>query len=174
MNKMEDEELQDEEEAGAIDANVAPEEVGVQLAKAGNSALKERKEVSLEGELRPFTDGQEESLDEGEGQLTIDMYQTPDEIVLESPIAGVKAEDLDIAITSESVTIRGSRQKDRRVKDEEYFYQECYWGRFSRSIILPQEVDAEKAEASVKNGVLTIKLPKLNRQRSKKLKVQSE
>lgn len=135
----------------------------VELAKAGGSVLREKKSKSFE----------EEYFDEGEGQLTIDLYQTADEIMLESPIAGVKPEDLDISITAESVTIKGARQKERKVKDEDYFYQETYWGRFSRSIILPQEVDAEKSEATIKNGVLSIRLPRLNRQRSKKLKVQS-
>ncbi|MBI4119218.1 MAG: Hsp20/alpha crystallin family protein [Parcubacteria group bacterium] len=109
--------------------------------------------------------------DEAEGQLTIDIYQTPDEIVIQSTIAGIRSEDLDIQITSESVTIRGIRRREEEVRDEDYFYQECYWGRFSRSVILPQEIDAEKAAANIKNGVLTIRLPKLNRQKSKKLKV---
>ncbi len=167
--------MNDELEEQNIDAEnlESSAEGDVELAKVGNSALSSRGGSASGGKERQSL-ADEEFLDEGDGQLTIDMYQMPDEIILESPIAGVKAEDLDIAITSESVTIKGSRQKERRVKDEDYFYQECYWGRFSRSIILPQEVDAEKAEAFVKNGVLTIKLPKLNRQRSKKLKVQSE
>ena len=91
--------------------------------------------------------------------------------MIESTIAGVKPDDLDISITNESVTIRGRREKEKRVKDEDYFYQECYWGRFSRSIILPQEVDSDSAEASFKNGVLIIRLPKINRQKTKKLKV---
>lgn len=160
---MNEEELQNEETQN-IDTNLEPEtEAAVEFAKAGGSLLKEKK-----------TSTEEEFYDEGEGQLTIDVYQNPDEIVLESPIAGVKPEDLDISITSESVTIKGQRQKERRIKDEDYFYQECYWGKFSRSVILPQEVDAEKAEAFIKNGVLTVKLPKLNRQRSKKIKVQPE
>lgn len=163
---MEEENSQNEEikkdEVQDVDVELDSEgDAEIELAKAGNSALKEKKSAG------------EDFYDEGEGQLTVDLYQTPDEIILESPIAGVKPEDLDISITSESVTIKGSRQKERRIKDEDYFYQECYWGRFSRSIILPQEVDAEKAEAVIKNGVLIIKLPKLNRQRSKKLKVQS-
>ena len=157
------EELKEEQNLDAENLDSDIEEVDAELAKSGSPALKERKSMA-----------DEDAFDEGEGQLTIDMYQTQDEIVLESPIAGVKAEDLDIAITSESVTIKGSRQKERRIKNEDYFYQECYWGKFARSIILPQEVDAEKSEAFVKNGVLTIKLPKLNRQRSKKLKVQAE
>jgi HSP20 family protein len=112
-----------------------------------------------------------ELLEEGEGQLSIDVFQTPTEIVVESTIAGVKPEDLDIDITNESVTIRGRRVKENKISDEDYFYQECYWGKFSRSIILPQEVDAENAEASLKNGVLTVRLPKIDRQKSKKLKV---
>lgn len=109
--------------------------------------------------------------EEGEGQLTIDVYQTPEEVVVESTIAGVKPEDLDISITNEAVTIRGKREKTETIKDEDYFYQECYWGKFSRSIILPQEIDADKAVASLKNGILIIRLPKLNRQKTKKLKI---
>ena len=120
----------------------------------------EKKENELEG-----------IFEEGEGQLTIDVYQTPDEVVVESTIAGVKPEDLDISITNEAVTIRGKREKTETIKDEDYFYQECYWGKFSRSIILPQEIDSEKAVASLKNGILVIRLPKLNRQKTKKLKI---
>lgn len=108
---------------------------------------------------------------EGDGQLVVDVYQTPEEIIIESPIAGVDPDNLDVSITAESVTIRGSRSRDKKIKDEDYFYQECYWGKFSRSIILPQEIDAEKAEATINNGVLTVLLPKLNRQKQKKLRV---
>lgn len=111
---------------------------------------------------------------EDDGQLTVDVYQTPDEIIIESPMAGVRPEDLDVSVTSDSVTVRGKREREERIKDENYFYQECYWGKFSRSLILPQEVDAEKTEASIKNGVLTVRLPKLNRQKSKRLKVKLE
>ena len=157
---MEDEEINEEETSS--EGSATAEEPEIDLVKSG-SVVRER-----------HSDLAEESGDEDEGQLTVDLYQSADEIVLESPIAGVKPEDLDIAITSESVTIKGKREKDRRIKDEDYFYQECYWGRFARSIILPQEVDAEKSEAAIKNGVLVIKLPKLNRQRSKKIKVQAE
>ncbi|MEK7554830.1 MAG: Hsp20/alpha crystallin family protein [Patescibacteria group bacterium] len=109
-----------------------------------------------------------------EGQLAIDVYQTGDSIIVESPIAGVAPDDIDIAITSESVTIRGKRVRERHVREEDYVYQECYWGKFSRSVSLPQEVDADKAEASIKNGVLTIVIPKLNRSKAKKLKVKTD
>ena len=134
------------------------EEAQIELTKAGSSALRTR---SSDRDLS----------EETEGQLTIDVYQTSNCIVIESTIAGVKPEDLDIDITNESVTIKGSREKEEKISDNDYIYQECYWGRFSRSVILPQEVDPEAAEASMKNGILTIKLPKLDRHRAKKLKV---
>jgi HSP20 family protein len=109
---------------------------------------------------------------EDEGQLTVDVYQTPTEIFVESPIAGVAPEDIDVSITPETVTIKGRREREREVREEDYVYQECYWGRFSRSVVLPTEVDADAAKASIKNGVLTIRVPKLNRARLKKVKVE--
>ena len=109
--------------------------------------------------------------DEGEGQLTVDVYQTPDEIIVESTVAGVKPDAIDIDVTSESITIRGERHHENKVDENDYFYQECFWGKFSRSIILPQEVDPDKAHSSLKNGVLVIKLPKIHRNKAKKLKI---
>jgi len=136
----------------------------VELAKARATAQRTR---SIPLQKEADDDG-----DEPEGQLTIDVYQTPDEIVVESAVAGVDPEkDLDINVTTDSITIRGRRRKTHSVKADDYFYQECYWGRFSRSVILPQEVDAERAHASFKNGVLSVHLPKLTRQQSKKLKI---
>jgi len=108
-----------------------------------------------------------------EGQLTVDVYQTDTEIVIKSTIAGIKAEDLDITITSDMVTIRGTRLHDENVPRENYFYQECYWGPFSRSIILPQDIVAEKSDAAMKDGILTIRLPKAHVLTSKKLKVKT-
>lgn len=106
-----------------------------------------------------------------EGRLTIDVYETPHEIIIKSTIAGVDPDDLDIDITSDSVSIRGERSNNEQIKTEDYFYQECYWGAFSRSIILPTEIDADKADASLENGILTITLPKLSKSQQKKLKV---
>ena len=108
-----------------------------------------------------------------EGQLTIDVYQTPEEMVIKSTIAGVKSEDLDITIATDMVTIQGARKKDESVSPEDYYYQELYWGPFSRSVILPQEIDTEGAKASMKEGVLTIRLPKFERGRTKKLRINS-
>jgi len=127
----------------------------IELAKA--SPKKRDGEVSFDSEI--------------EGQLTIDVYQTADNIVVESTIAGVKPEDIDIDISSESVTIRGKREKEERVEEGDYIYQECYWGRFARSIILPQEIDSDNSTAAFKNGILTIKLPKVSKDKKKRLKV---
>ncbi len=106
-----------------------------------------------------------------EGQLTVDLYQTPTEIIIKSMVAGVKPEDLDIAITRDMVTIKGKRETERFIKDEDYFHQELYWGSFSRTIMLPAEVEVEEAEAVEKHGLLIIKLPKIDKNRQTRLKV---
>ncbi|MEK9180492.1 MAG: Hsp20/alpha crystallin family protein [Patescibacteria group bacterium] len=111
---------------------------------------------------------------EAEGQLAIDVYQTPSDIIIESAIAGVKPEDMDITVTHDSVTIKGERRRAEESRGSDYFYQECYWGRFSRAVILPQEVDPENAQVSFRNGILTIVLPKINRKKQKKLRVKVE
>lgn len=112
--------------------------------------------------------------EEEEGQLAVDVFQTPNEIIIQAVVAGVKPDELDVSITQDMVTLRGRRQKQREISGEDYYYQELYWGAFSRSILLPQEVDADSAEATLKNGVLTIKLPKLDKNRVQKLKVKNE
>jgi HSP20 family protein len=115
-----------------------------------------------------------EEVEGEEGQLTIDVYQTESEIVIKSTIAGVNPEDIDISITNDMVTIRGKRTKDETINTENYYYQELYWGAFSRSVILPVEVDADRAKAIIKNGILTIKLPKSEKVKTKKINVRTE
>jgi len=116
---------------------------------------------------------QEEWLEEEEeGQLAIDAYQDEDNIYIKAPIAGVSIEDLEIAITDEVVTIKGMRKNESGLEREDYFVQECYWGSFMRSYILPVSVDAAKAEATLRNGILTIKIPKQEKTRTRVLKVQ--
>jgi HSP20 family protein len=109
--------------------------------------------------------------DNSEGQLTIDVYQTDNDIVIKSTIAGVKPEDLDVSINSDMVTIRGERKNEETVTEDSYYYQECYWGSFSRSVILPVDVLADKAEASMKNGIFTLRLPKADTTKTKKIQV---
>jgi HSP20 family protein len=101
--------------------------------------------------------------DEYEGQLSVDVYQTEDSLIVRSTIAGVRPEDLEITLNDDVVTIRGRRMAEMEVPKEDYFYQECYWGAFSRSIVLPVEVKAQEAKASLRDGVLTLMLPKSSR-----------
>ena len=112
--------------------------------------------------------------DYDEGQLSIDVYQTPDKIVVMSTIAGVKPEDIDISINNDMLTIRGNREKKKTIKDEDYLYSECYWGQFSRSIILPVEVEAGKVTAVIENGVLTVSLPKAKTTKQISVKVKEK
>ena len=110
--------------------------------------------------------------EEFEGQLAVDVYQTKDMIVVKAPIAGVKPEDIDVAISEDVVTIRGDRKDEFAVEKDNYYVQECFWGSFSRSVILPTSTVAEKADASLKDGVLTIQIPKVVQEdKVKKIKV---
>jgi HSP20 family protein len=111
------------------------------------------------------------SATDAEGQLTIDVYQTENDVVIKSTIAGVKPEDLDVSINNDMVTIRGERKNEEEVTGENYYYQECYWGSFSRSVVMPTDIIPEKAEASLKNGILTIRLPKAATNKVKKIQV---
>ena len=109
----------------------------------------------------------------GDGQLTVDVYQTASEIVIKTMVAGVKPEDLDIDITRDMVTIKGKRENERVVEDDDYYHKELYWGSFSRTVILPQEVDVEGAEAIERHGLLIVRLPKINKDKQTKLRVRS-
>lgn len=113
---------------------------------------------------------------EKEGQLAVDVYQTDEAIIIKSAIAGVNQEDLDIAISEDIITIRGERRdkEEEKIDEENFFFRECYWGKFSRSIILPCKIDQSKAEAKLKNGVLTIILPKLKHPDSVRLKIKEK
>ncbi len=113
---------------------------------------------------------EEQPLEE-EGELTVDIYDEGDAIVIQSTVAGVKPEDLDVSITNDTVTIRGRRERGHEVSDGAYYYKELFWGVFSRQVILPEEVEEDEAEASLKHGLLSIRLPKKRRGVVQKLKV---
>lgn len=112
----------------------------------------------------------EEKWLEAEGELAIDVYQTEDEIVIQSAIAGVKPENLDIAIERDILTIKGNRERPFE-ECGDYFTQECYWGPFSREVVMPVEIDPERVEATMKDGILTIRIPKMLREKLRKIKV---
>lgn len=96
---------------------------------------------------------------ENEGQLSVDVFREGNALVVRSTVAGAKPEDLDIAVNGDLLTIRGSREDHRQINEDDWFHQECHWGTFSRSLILPIDVDAEQADATLREGVLEIRIP---------------
>lgn len=116
-------------------------------------------------------EGPDDSEPQQDGELPVDMYQTPDAIVIRALVAGVLPEDLDIAITRDMVTIRGMREEYREAAGDEYYHRELFWGSFSRTLLLPEEVIIDEADAQEKHGLLEIRLPKVDKGRSAKLKV---
>lgn len=106
-----------------------------------------------------------------EGQLAVDVYQTEHDIVVKAPIAGVPETEIDITVQPDQVTIRGARKEVKEVTEENYYAHECFWGSFSRMVMLPAEGNPDKAKATFKNGILTIRIPKSQRSEVVKLKV---
>lgn len=133
-------------------------------------ADEEAEEETMEDE------GDWDQADEGEpqeGELPVDMYQTGDSIVIRALVAGVSPEDLDIAITRDMVTIKGHREEDQEAPDDDYYHRELFWGAFTRTLLLPEEVLIDEAEAKEQHGLLEIKLPKVDKDRSTRLKVKT-
>jgi len=94
-----------------------------------------------------------------EGQLSIDVFRDKNDLVVRSTVSGAKPEDLDVSVHGDLLTIRGKREGKSDVREEDWYYRECYWGAFSRSIVLPYEVIADRAEASLANGILEVRIP---------------
>lgn len=115
-----------------------------------------------------------ESAFPSDGQLAVDVFNTEESIIIKAMIAGVRPSDMDVDISRDMITIRGTREEDHEISDNDYYHRELYWGSFSRNILLPEEIDVEQAEASEKNGLLTIRLPKLDKHRKTKLQVRSK
>ncbi|AKM84393.1 TPA: hypothetical protein DCZ46_03525 [Candidatus Campbellbacteria bacterium] len=113
-------------------------------------------------------------MEEEEGELTIDMYQDNDNVIVKTMVAGVKPEDLDVDISRDMVTIRGKREESHEVENQDYFSRELYWGSFSRTITLPTEINIDEAQAEEKHGLLTLILPKTDKGKKAKLKVKSK
>ncbi len=133
--------------------------------------VEEPKHVLVKQDDAPGMDPWSEN--EPEGELSLDVYQTPSEIVVQTFVAGVKPEDLEINITRDMLTLRGKRQETRTIHEDDYFSRELYWGAFSRSVSLPAEVEPEDAEAIERHGLLTIRLPKIDKNKRSQLKVKS-
>lgn len=133
------------------------------------------KDYDNEPETAAFRSAKKIKESEEEGQLIIDAYKTPHAIIIQSFMAGVKPEDLDVSITRDMVTIKGKRIKSNSSYSDDYIYEELYWGAFSRSIVLPEEIDVDDSEASFsKNGVLTLTLPKIDKNKVQRIKVKND
>ncbi|HAS85166.1 MAG TPA: hypothetical protein DCS23_03835 [Candidatus Yonathbacteria bacterium] len=143
----------------------------------GTISLKDRssdfeEEVTIEQSPQgAFNQWEAEAIPEGE--LAVDVYQTNDSIIIQAMVAGVASEDLSVSVTREMITIKGKREAPKGISPENYFYQELYWGAFSRVILLPSEVETEEVEATEKHGLLTIKLPKIDKGRKQTIKIKS-
>lgn len=132
------------------------------------------KEIKKDTGKPVATEQQSEEWSSGyEGQLAIDVYQTPENIVIKSTIAGVSPEDISVTVDNDMVTVKGERRSEKTVKKEDYYYQECYWGSFSRSVILPVDVETDKIDAELKNGILTVILPKAKKERTTQISVRA-
>jgi len=116
--------------------------------------------------------GEEEEFEEG--QLAIDVYQDNDFVVIKSIVGGIRPEELDLSVTNDMVTIKGSRERNEEISEENYYYQECFWGSFSRSVILPCDIRTDQVEASMKNGILTIRMPKMEKNSATRIEVKGE
>ncbi len=155
--KVSDYELDEEQEENEID-NELPTK---------NS----RKSLHVEREDDDWAQTVTEEPEEVDGELAVDMHDTGDDLIIKTMVAGVKPEDLDVAITRDSVTIKGKREHERTSESHNHIHRELYWGSFSRTVSLPAEIDVEGAEAIEKHGLLVIKLPKIDKHRQTKLKV---
>lgn len=105
------------------------------------------------------------------GQLAVDVYETREKLVVKARTAGVNKGDLDVSISDNQLTIRGTLSSGSEDGVENYFLQECYWGEFSRTIALPVPVKEEEIEALLKDGVLTISFGKVQQDTVKKIQV---
>ena len=95
-----------------------------------------------------------------DGELVVDVFETNADFVVLAAIAGVQIKDLDISLEKEMLIIKGNRTDPHEDPEKKYFYQECFWGPFSRKVVLPENIDIDQADAQMDHGVLTIKIPK--------------
>jgi len=134
-----------------------------------------RREIPVRSEDKPVEEKitHDEHVEEEVGELPVDVYETPNEIVIQTLIAGVLPEHLSINITRDNVTISGKRESNKSIDEDSYQIRELYWGSFGRSVHLPAEIEIDAAEAIERHGMLMIKLPKIDKQRKTTLKIKS-
>lgn len=136
-------------------------------------------------EMRRIHDMLDRVMDEGmtgrgdgnwfEGLAPIDVYQTDDDVVIEASMPGVKPEDIEVSVTGDTLTLRGEVREEKDVETErDYHVRERRYRRFARSLTLPSTVDANKAEATMDNGILTLSIPKAEAAKPKQITVKAK
>ncbi len=114
------------------------------------------------------------SLREGWTVPAIDMYQTDDEIVVKAALPGIKSDEVQINITGEVLTLKGEMKHEEDKKEKAWHIHEQRWGSFERSVVLPNDVVADKAKAEFENGILTITLPKAEEVKPKVINIKAK
>jgi HSP20 family protein len=119
------------------------------------------------------TGDSDETVTESDSELSVDMYQTPSDIIIRAIIAGCRPEDIEVEIARDSVTVKGERHEKHEVQEGNYIHRELFWGTFSRTLKLPAEVEPEEAEATEKHGILMLRLPKIDKAKKATVKVRT-
>ena len=133
------------------------------------------KKITIEEQAPSAEPAEELKVDdwfEPEGELAVDVYETDKEVVIQSAVAGVRPEELDISVEEDVVTIRGVRKNPTAKEKKQYMHEECFWGPFSRQIFLPEEVDVKNVEAIMADGVLTLRLLKRKTEKTKQVTIE--
>ena len=137
----------------------------------GSVHVDEDSELEEISENDESLEAKEEWLEDAEGELTVDVHQNEHAIIIKTMVAGVEPSDLEVTVNRDMVTIRGKRENEHETKDEDYFHKELYWGSFSRTIMLPCEVEPEEAVAKEEHGLLTVTIPKIDKHKQMKVKI---
>ncbi len=131
----------------------------------------ETSEQDEHGEINNSLEAPDEHADMG--QLSVDVINQPDEIIIRAIVAGIKPHELDVQISRDMVVITGTREDEKEIDERDFYHRELYWGSFSRKIILPEEIDVELSKAEEKHGLLELHLTKIDKNKKTKLQVKS-
>jgi HSP20 family protein len=129
--------------------------------KEDRASAKATAGTAKNNESEQITESLEKGIFDSEGELVVDVFETDSNFVVLAAIAGIQIKDIDISVEKDMMVIKGNRQDPDSDPEKKYFYQECYWGPFSRKIVLPENIEVQKAAAQMDKGLLTIKIPKL-------------
>ena len=144
----------------------------VKLNKSNTKFMPEDKKEKKEWENKDLDKKKKKSWLSKEGELTVDVYQTDKNIVIQTAIAGISKDDLEIVTEKDMVTIRGERERMEEEEIEEFFIEECFWGPFCKEIVLPEETDPSRIKATMNKGVLTIKVPRIEREKKRQIELE--